>query len=107
MMFSAMLSDAFRNNNDGVRIRYRTDGKLFNPRRLQAATKAREIFIRDLFADGCALNAGSEQEMQTSMDRFSVACDNFGLTISTKKTEVMSQPAAGKPYQEPHITVNG
>ena len=34
-------------------------------------------------------------------------CDNFGLTISTKKTEVMYQPAPGKPYQESHITVKG
>ncbi|KAK3757653.1 hypothetical protein RRG08_000165 [Elysia crispata] len=29
------------------------------------------------------------------------ACDNFGFTISTKKTEVMYQPAPGKPYQDP------
>ncbi len=34
-------------------------------------------------------------------------CDNFGLTISTKKTEVMYQPAPGKPYQEPNSTVKG
>ena len=35
------------------------------------------------------------------------ACKNFGLTISTKKTEVMYQPAPGKPYRAPIITVNG
>ena len=29
------------------------------------------------------------------------------LTISTKKTEVVNQPASGKPYSEPTITVNG
>ena len=34
-------------------------------------------------------------------------CDNFQLTISTKKTEVVHQPAPGKPYSEPTITVNG
>ena len=45
--------------------------------------------------------------MQHEMDCFSTACDNFGLTISTKKTEVMYQPAPGKPYHEPHITVKG
>ena len=68
----------------------------------------KETVIRDLlFADDCALNASSEPEMQCEMDRFSQACDNFGLTISTKKTEVMYQPAPGKPYQEPHITVKG
>ena len=44
--------------------------------------------------------------MQHSVDRFSDACDNFGLTISTKKTEVMHQPAPGKPHVEPNIAVN-
>ena len=45
--------------------------------------------------------------MQHSLDKFSDACDNFGLTISTKKTEVMYQPAPGRPYTEPNISVNG
>ena len=108
IMFSAMLSDAFRDYEPGINIRYRTDGKLFNPRRLQAVTKVKETIIRDfLFADDCALNANTEQAMQGDMDRFSASCDNFGLTISTKKTEVMFQPAPGNPYNEPHIRVNG
>ena len=34
--------------------------------------------------------------MQAEMDSFSAACNNFGLTISTKKTEVMFQPAPSK-----------
>ena len=45
--------------------------------------------------------------MQNSMDVFSTACDNFGLIISTKKTEVMHQPAPGKASAEPTINVNG
>ena len=45
--------------------------------------------------------------MQLEMDGFSTACDNFGFTISTKKTEVIYQPAPGNPYQEPSITVKG
>ena len=36
----------------------------------------------------------------------SKACDNFLLTISTKKIEVVHQPAPGKPYSEITITVN-
>ncbi|XP_038077350.1 uncharacterized protein LOC119745200 [Patiria miniata] len=77
-------------------------------KRLQAVTKVKETIVRDLlFADDCALNASSEQEMQHEVNCFSSACDNFGLTISTKKTEVMHQPAPGKPYQEPHVTVKG
>ena len=45
--------------------------------------------------------------MHGAVDRMSKACDNFQLTISTKKTEVVHQPAPGKPYSEPTITVNG
>ena len=91
-----------------ISIKYRTDGKLFNPRRLHAKTKVKETFIRDfLFADDCALNALSEPDMQNTVDKFSAACDNFGLTISTTKTEVMHQPAPGKPYEEPTITDKG
>ena len=64
--------------------------------------------IRDfLFADDCALNAGSEADMQRSVDKFSDACNDFGLTISIKKTEVMHQPAPGKPYVEHSVTANG
>ena len=45
--------------------------------------------------------------MQGAVDRMSKACDNFQLTISTKKPEVVHQPAPGRPYSEPTITVNG
>ncbi|XP_062905812.1 craniofacial development protein 2-like, partial [Mobula hypostoma] len=38
MVFSAMLTDAFHNYEEGIHIRYRTDGRLFNLRRLQAVT---------------------------------------------------------------------
>ena len=108
LMFSAMLTDAFSDGDLGVGIRYRTDGKLFNLRRLQAKTKVHTGTINEfLFADDCALNATSEVDMQHSVDKFSEACSNFGLTISTKKTEVMHQPAPGKPYVEPNIHVNG
>jgi hypothetical protein len=39
-----------------------------------------------LFTDDCALNAESQPAMQESMDNFSIECDNFGLTISIRKT---------------------
>ena len=64
--------------------------------------------IRDfLFQDDCALNAGSEADMQRIVDKFSDACNDFGLTTSIKKTEVMQLPAPGKPYIEPSVTANG
>ena len=45
--------------------------------------------------------------MQGAVDRMSKACDNFQLTISTKKTGELYQPAPGKSYSEPTIIVNG
>ena len=45
--------------------------------------------------------------MQRAMDQVSQTCDNYDLTISTKKTKVVHQPAPGKPFNEPTITVNG
>ena len=42
MVFSAMLKTAFHDDTGSMPIRYRTVGKLFNPRRLQARTKVNE-----------------------------------------------------------------
>ena len=107
MMFSAMLTNALA-DDPGIPAIYRTDGKLFKPSRLRSVTKVKETGIRDfLFADDCALSALTEHDMQHIMDKFSAACDDFGLTISTSKTEVMHQPAPGMPYNEPSILVKG
>ena len=65
-----------------------------------------DVVDKLLYADDLAENAKSEEKMQGAVDRMSKACDNFQLTISTKKTELVHQPAPGKPYSEPTITVN-
>ena len=77
-------------------------------------TKAFDTVSRDglwkiMAKFGCPprFNASSEAKMQRAMDQVSQSCDNYDLTISTKKTEVVHQPAPGKPYNEPTITVNG
>ncbi|KYO47115.1 hypothetical protein Y1Q_0014025 [Alligator mississippiensis] len=103
-----MLTDAFHDCDTEIDISYWTDGKLFNLRMLQVKTKLQEVTVHDLlFADDCSLNAKSDSDIQWSMDHFSSACDNFGFIINTKKTEVMHQPAPGKPYIEPTTIVNG
>ena len=100
MMFSAILIDAYKDTSYGVDLKYRFNGGgLFNQARLKAKTKVESISVSDLlFADDCALNARSEEDMQASMNLFSNACSNFGLTISTAKTEVLHQPAPGSEY---------
>ena len=86
IVFSAMWNDAYREGKVGVDFYFQTDGKLFNLRTLQAKSKVTKDTAQDfLFADGCALNAANQSDMQRSMDLFATACNNFGLTISTKK----------------------
>ena len=106
MMFSAMLTAVFEDGDNDIPIRYRFDGKLFNPRRLQAKSKLqREVLDEFLFADDMAKGAPTEEKMQKGVDQISDSCDSYDLTISIKKTEVVYIPAPGKPYKEPIITV--
>ena len=46
-----------------------------------------------------------KRRCKKGVDQIPDSCDSFDLTISTKKTEVVYQPAPGKPYKEPTITV--
>nr|VZI00205.1 unnamed protein product [Spirometra erinaceieuropaei] len=111
LMFSAMLMDAYRDERPGIRIAYRTDGHLLNQRRMHFKSRVSTTTVHELlFADDCALNTTSEEEMQRSMDLFSAACENFGLVINTQKTVVMHQPppnSATAPNAPPQISVNG
>ena len=53
-------------------------------------TKTHDATARGfLFADDCAMNASSHQDMQDGMDLFATACTDSGLAISTKKTKVV------------------
>ena len=108
MMFSAMLTAAIQDGDNGIPIRYHFDGKLFNLGRLQANSKVQtEVLDEFLFAYDMAKGAPTEEKMQKGVDQVSDSCDSYDLTISIKKTEVVYQPAPGKPYKEPTITVKG
>ena len=102
-----MLSHAVRNTDQGIYIRYRLDGSLFNLRRLNTKTKSFQHLLQDvLFADDCALVAHSECDLQLMLDRFSQASKLFGLTISLGKTEVLYQPAPNTTIPAPSITID-
>ena len=67
-----------------------------------------EALVRDfLFADDCALAAYSEEDLQCLADCFSTVVKAFGLTISSKKTEVLCQAAPGTVLPEPSIKIDG
>ena len=73
MMFSAMLTAAFQDGDNGIPIMYLFDEKLFNLRRLQAKPKVQtEVLDGFLFADDMAKGAPTEEKMQKSVDQVSV-----------------------------------
>ena len=107
---STLLSTRLRGpvGDNGIPIRYHFDGKLFNLRWLQAKSKVQtEVLDEFLFADDMAKGAPTEEKIQKGVHRVSDSCDSYDLTISIKKTEVVYQPAPGKPYKEPTVTVKG
>ena len=84
-----MLREAKEDLPDGIYIRFRTDGSLFNLQRLLARTKTIEELIAELlFADDCALLAHTEEALRYIVNHFSDTAKNFGLTIGLEKTEV-------------------
>ena len=92
IFFSMLLKHAFNSLTTGIKLHTRTDGHLFNPSNLRSKRNLKKITIRDLlFADDAALVAHSAQDLQTLLNQFSSACSDFGLTISLKKTKILSQ----------------
>ena len=92
MMFSAILTAAFQDGDNGIPIRYRFDEKLFHLRRLQAKSKVQtEVLDEFLFADDIAKGAPTEEKMQKGVYQVSDYCDSYDLTISINKTEVVYQ----------------
>ena len=98
IFFGLLLKHAFDTTTEGIYLRTRSDGRLFNLARLRAKTKVRDVLIRDmLFADDAAVVAHTEDELQALIDCFSQACKHFGLTISLKKTNVLGQDTEAPP----------
>ncbi|XP_063596220.1 uncharacterized protein LOC134773073 [Penaeus indicus] len=97
IFFAAMLKHAFCSATDGIYLRTRSDGKLFNLSRRRAKSKAQLKCLRDFFADDAAVTAHSAEDLQQFMTHFSDACRDFGLTISLKKTQDVGQDVNSPP----------
>ena len=103
-LLSMMLLSAFKDIELGVQISYRTDGGIFNLRRLNAKTKVTKALVRDLlYADDFGIVAHSEDDLQRLAESLSAATKRFGLTISMKKTVVLFQPAKGSTANAPRL----
>nr|VZI23362.1 unnamed protein product [Spirometra erinaceieuropaei] len=102
-----MLVDAYRDERPGIRIAYRTNRQLLNPRRMHFQSGAPTTTVHELLFDNDrALNISSKGDMPRSMDLFSAASDNFGLVINTDKTAVMHPLPPDDTYVAPKIIVN-
>ena len=98
IFFSMLLQYAFKDCSEGIYIHTRSDGKLYNLARLRAKTKVIEVLIRELlFADDAALTSHTEDGLQQLVTCLSLACKEFGLTISLKKTNVTAQGTEASP----------
>ena len=107
VVFSAMLKTAFHDDSDSMAIRYRTDGKLFNLRRLQAKSKVKEERVRDfLSANDCALKASSEDAWYAVEHQHVFVCLRYLWTRNQHK-ENGGHISAHTNYSDPTITVKG
>ena len=63
IFFAMLLRHAFGTASEGICLRTRSDGRLFNPGCLRAKTKVCEALIRDmLFTDDAAVTTVTQQE---------------------------------------------
>lgn len=90
LMFSAMLTHAFKDQDLGINMRYRYDRSLYRN------SKQKPWSLMPLSTISYSLTI-----VQELVDIFSAACDKFGLTISTKKTEISTST-----LHRPCITIN-
>ena len=104
--FEVAFLVTFNENLDGIFIRYRTSGKVYNICKLLAQTKVSSSLVRELlYADDCDIITHSEDEMQRFMNRFAHAYKAFGLEINLKKIVVTHNPAPGLPCIDPAIYI--
>ena len=108
LFFTCFLNQALRDVRDGVHLKYRTDGSLFDFRRLKAKTKTvMATILEALFADDCALMAHKEPVLQMFVNKFAEAANLLGLTVSLDQTEVLLQPAPLSVVHCPCISFEG
>ena len=73
IFFTCVLSHAVTDTNDGMYLKYRTDGSLFDLHHLSAKTKiVKKIILEALFADNCTLMAPQGVRPPTDRQHYSL-----------------------------------
>ena len=86
---AVLLLVAFKDIKHGrsILIRFRTDGKFFDLRRLKAKSKVMYEFIREAqYADDIAVMSDSAEGLQELLDAYNAAAKRFGLRINAGST---------------------
>lgn len=77
-------------HDHSILIRFRTNGNLFDIRRLKAKTKVFYHFLREAqYADDIALFSDTAIGLQNLLNAYNIASKRMGLTINANKTEIM------------------
>ena len=101
---SSWPTHSARTNTESICALNPTAG-LFNqtPSRDQGQIRRHQ---RGLFSKDAVLPTHTEEELQRLINRFAHACDEFGLTISIKTTEVMGQGTNSPPSPPPPPSIH-
>ncbi|KAI8506599.1 hypothetical protein Bbelb_160260 [Branchiostoma belcheri] len=108
LFLAAVIEEMSDDDLEGIYIRTRSDGGLFNLARLKSQRHVLVKCIRELlYADDSALVAHTLDSIQRLLEKFAEAARAYGMTINIKKTEVLYQPAPGKPHIPPQVLLDG
>ena len=86
LYFTTVLKEALKHADNGMEIKLKLDGNLFNLRRLKARNVELQIIKELLYADDCALVTHCYEDMQCMLNGFASTTTKYGLKISLKKT---------------------
>ena len=87
--FAVTILCAFKDLDEGIFVRYRTPGSVFDIRRLKRNFENFVALIRDLlYADDCDLVSHTERGLQLLVTGFELACNAFGLSINIPKIKL-------------------
>ncbi|XP_046962200.1 uncharacterized protein LOC124531734 [Vanessa cardui] len=104
IFFSVLLKVAFGDEQQGVHLHTRTDGKLYNISMLKSKRYREDLFVDSLlFADDAAFVAHDQAQLQNLIDKFARACHLFSMSINCKKTVILAQGC----LEQPVILLNG
>ncbi len=106
LVFSAMFSDAFHDNDLGALIRFRTDGNVFTLQRLNSKTRTSKVLIKDLLFDLSRRRLNTFPSVRNRMSDPKSLSWNASLSM-VENTSVNNSGAITQPCLVPFVTDNG